>query len=75
VVFWSAVPVICIHQILEKKYKSKGTAYQSFIYFRKVYDLVKREVLYNILTESCVFIRTVRITKMFINKTYNSLHR
>jgi hypothetical protein len=38
-------------QILEKKWEYNGTAHQLFIDFKKAYDSVKREVLYNILLE------------------------
>jgi hypothetical protein len=34
-----------IWQILEKKWEYNGTVHQLFIDFKKVYDLVKREVL------------------------------
>ena len=34
-----------------KKWEYDGTIHQLFIDFKKAYDLVKREVLYNILTE------------------------
>jgi hypothetical protein len=40
-----------IHQILEKKWEYNGTVHQLFIDFRKAYDSVRREVLYNILIE------------------------
>jgi hypothetical protein len=35
--------------ILEKKWEYNGTVHQLFIDFRKAYDSVRREVLYNIL--------------------------
>ena len=43
-------PVFCIRQILEKKWEI-GNVYQLFIDFRKAYDSVKREKLYNIMFE------------------------
>jgi hypothetical protein len=39
-------------QILEKKWEYNGIVHQLFIDFKKAYDSVKREVLYNILLES-----------------------
>ena len=42
--------IFCIRQILEKKWEYDGTIHQLFIDFKKAYDSVKRDVLYNILT-------------------------
>jgi hypothetical protein len=43
--------IFCIRQILEKKCEHKLTVLQLFIDFRKAYDSVRREVLWNILIE------------------------
>jgi hypothetical protein len=43
--------IFYIRQILEKKWECNGTVHQLFIDFKKAYDSVKREVLYNILLE------------------------
>jgi hypothetical protein len=43
--------IFYIRQILEKKWWYNGTVHQLFIDFKKAYDSVKREVLYNILLE------------------------
>ena len=44
--------IFCIRQILEKKWEYDGTVHKKlFIDFKKAYDSIKREVLYNILTE------------------------
>jgi sorting nexin-29 len=43
--------IFCICQILEKKLEYSETVYQLFIDFKKAYDSVRREVLYNILIE------------------------
>jgi hypothetical protein len=49
----STMDRICyIQQILEKKWEYNGTVHQLFIDFKKAYDSVKREVLYNILLEA-----------------------
>jgi hypothetical protein len=40
--------IFYIRQILEKKCVYNGTVYQLFIDFKKSYNSVKREVLYNI---------------------------
>jgi hypothetical protein len=39
--------IFCIHQILEKKWEYNETVHQLFIDFKKAYDSVRREVLYN----------------------------
>jgi hypothetical protein len=40
-----------VRQILDKKWEYNGTVHQLFIDFKKAYDSVRREVLYNILIE------------------------
>jgi hypothetical protein len=37
--------------MLDKKWEYNGTVHQLFIDFKKVYDSISREVLYNILIE------------------------
>jgi hypothetical protein len=44
--------IFYIHQTLVKKWEYNGTVHQLFIDFKKTYDTIKREVLYNILLES-----------------------
>jgi sorting nexin-29 len=41
--------IFCIRQILGKEWEYTETVYQLFIDFKKAYDSVRREVLYNIL--------------------------
>jgi hypothetical protein len=47
--------IFCIHQILEKKWEYNETVHQLFVDFKKAYDSVRREILYNILIENGVF--------------------
>ena len=61
--------IFCIRQILEKKWKHNGTVHQLFIDFKKAYDSVKREVLYNILTEFSIPKESVRLIKMYLSET------
>jgi hypothetical protein len=62
--------IFCIRQILEKKNKEYNeTVHQLFIDFKKAYDSVRREVLYNILIEFVVPMKLVRLIKMCLNET------
>jgi hypothetical protein len=61
--------IFCIRQILEKKWEYNGTVHQLFIDFRKAYDLVTREVLYNILIEFGIPRKLVRLIEMCLNVT------
>jgi hypothetical protein len=47
---------------------------QLFIDFRKAYDSVKSEVLYNILFESGIPEKLVRLIKLCLNETYSKVH-
>jgi hypothetical protein len=59
--------IFYILQILEKKWEYNGTVHQLFIDFKKAYDSVKREVLYNILLEFVIPKKLVRLIKMCLN--------
>jgi hypothetical protein len=48
--------------------------HQLFIDFKKVYDSVKREVLYNILLEFVIPKKSVRVIKMCLNEICNNVH-
>jgi hypothetical protein len=48
--------------------------HQLFIDFKKAYDSVKTEVLYNILLELGVPKKLVRLIKMCLNETYSKVH-
>jgi purine nucleoside phosphorylase len=41
-----------------------------FAHFKKAYDSVRREVLYNILIELGVAVKLVTLIKMCLNETY-----
>jgi 2'-5' RNA ligase len=41
----------CIHQTLVRKWEYNKAVHQLFIDFKKAYDSIRREVLYNILIE------------------------
>jgi len=65
--------IFCIRQILEKKWKYNEAVHQIFIDFKKAYDSVRREVLYDILTEFGIPMKLVRLTKMCLNETYSKV--
>jgi hypothetical protein len=56
--------------LLEKKWECNGTAHQLFIDFKKAYDSVRREALYNILIEFEIHRKLVGLIKMCLNETY-----
>jgi hypothetical protein len=56
--------IFYIRQILEKKWEYNGTVHQPFIGFKKAYDSVRMEVLYNILIESAVPRKIFGLIKM-----------
>jgi hypothetical protein len=47
--------------------------HQLFIDFKKAYDSIKREVLYNILLESGIPKKLVRLSEMCLNETYGKV--
>jgi len=64
--------IFCIRQILEKKkWECIEAVHQPFTNFKKVYDSVRREVLYNIFIEFGIPFKLVRLIKMCLNKTYS----
>jgi hypothetical protein len=59
--------IFYIQQILEKKWEYSGTVHQLFIVFKKAYDSIRREVLYNILLEFGIPKQLFRLIKMCLN--------
>jgi hypothetical protein len=66
--------IFYIQQILEKIWEYNNMLHQLFRDFKKAYDSVRREVLYNILNEIGIPRKLVGLIKMYLNKTYNTLH-
>jgi hypothetical protein len=56
---------------LRKKGEYNEAVHQLFIDFKKAYDSVKREDLYNILIEFSIPMRLVMLIKMCLNETYS----
>jgi hypothetical protein len=63
--------IFYIHQILQKKWDYNGTVHQLFIDFKKAYDSVRREALYNILTEFGIPRKLLGLIRMCLNETYS----
>jgi hypothetical protein len=65
--------IFCIRQILEETWEYNETVHKLFIDFKKAYDSVRKEVLYNIPIEFEVPMKLVRLTKMCFNETYSKV--
>jgi hypothetical protein len=61
-------------QILLKKWECNGAVHQLFVDFKKAYDSIRREVLYNVQTEFGIPMKLVTLIKVCLNETY-SKHR
>jgi hypothetical protein len=61
-------------QILEKKWEYNGTEHQLFIDFKKAYNSVRWEVIYNILIEFGITKNLVGLIKICLNETYSTVH-
>jgi hypothetical protein len=66
--------IFYIRQIIEKKWEYNGMVHQLFIDFKKAYDSINREILYNILLEFSIPKKLVRPVKMCLNETYSKVH-
>jgi hypothetical protein len=63
--------IFCIRQILEKKREHNEAVHHLFIDFKKAYDSVRREALYNILIDFGMPKNLVRLIKMCLTETYS----
>jgi hypothetical protein len=59
---------------LEEKREYSETVHQLFLDFKKAYESVKREVLYNILLEFGIPRKLVRLIKICLNETCSKVH-
>jgi hypothetical protein len=57
----------------KKKWEYDERVHQLFMDFKKAYDSVRREVMYNILIEFRVTMKIVRLIKMRLNETYRKV--
>src|SRR5215468_436003 len=56
---------------LRKKWEYNESVHQLFIDFKKAYDSVRREALYNILIEFGIPKKLVKLIKMCLTETYS----
>jgi hypothetical protein len=56
-----------------EKWEYNGMVHYLFVDFKKAYDSVTREVLYNILLKCGIPKKLVRLIKMCLNKTYRKV--
>jgi hypothetical protein len=59
--------------VTHKKWQYNETVHQLFVDFKKAYESVRREVLYNILTEFGVAMKRVGLIKMCLKKMYSKV--
>ena len=64
--------IFCIRQILEKKWEYTKAVHQLFIDLKKAYDSI-RMVLHNILVETGIPMKMVRLIKRCLNESYSRI--
>jgi hypothetical protein len=65
--------ILCIHQLLKKKWEYNGRSFQLFMDFKKAYDSIRRDVLYKILIESGTTMKLDGPIKMCLNGNYSNV--
>jgi hypothetical protein len=63
-----------IRHILDKEWEYNETVHHLFTDFMKVYDSVRRVVLYNILIQFGITIKQFRLIETCLNKIYSKAH-
>jgi len=63
--------IFCIRQILEKKWEYNEAVHQLFLDFKRAYDSVRTEILYNIIIEFGIPMKLARLINMCLHETYN----
>jgi len=58
--------ILCIRQILDKKWEYSETVHQLFIDLKKAYDSVRKEVLYNIFIQFGIPMKLIRLVKVCV---------
>jgi hypothetical protein len=65
--------IFCIRQVQEQIWEYNETVHQLFVDFKKAYDSIRREALYNILIEFGVPMKLVRLIEMCLKETYSKV--
>ena len=60
-----------VKYLKKKKWECNEAVHQLYIDFKKAYERVKREVLYNILIEFGIPMKVVRLIKVYLNESCN----
>jgi hypothetical protein len=66
--------IFYIRQIPKEKWEYNGTVRQLFIDFKKAYGSLRKEVLYNVLTEFRTPRKLAGLIKTCLNETYSTVH-
>jgi hypothetical protein len=62
---------LIIYSAFIKKWDYNKAVHQLFVVFKKAYNSVRREVLYNIFIDFGIPMKLVRLIKMCLTETYN----
>jgi len=65
--------IFSISKMLEKKWEYYEAVHQLCIDFKKTYDSVRWEVLYDSLIDFSIPIKVLRLIKMCLNETYSRI--
>ena len=57
--------------MLEKNWEYNEAVHQLYIDFKKAYDSVRREILYNTLMEFGIPMKLIGLIKMYLTETYS----
>jgi hypothetical protein len=52
-----------------KNWREWDSTSDLFVGFKEVYDSIRREVLYNTVTDFCISMKLIRVIKMCFNNT------
>jgi hypothetical protein len=61
--------IFCIRTIIEKNWEYNAVVHQLLTLFKKAYDAVRREVLYNTLVEFGITMKQVRLKQKYLSET------
>jgi hypothetical protein len=65
--------MFCFRQILEKKWDYNEAVHKLFMDFKKAYDSIMMEALYNILSQFGIPVKLAGLIKMCLAATYSRI--